>query len=164
MNAKSISLALIAIVLCVPAWAQDAPKSDAVKEEMQKFQGTWQVAKSVTPDGTAETDEQNKDIALEFKGDRMIFHKKTGDKKTSDQKTPHTYSLDVSKQPKWLDTDADKGADKLAAGIYKLEGDELTICIGPAVCDGKHVPRPTEFKPNKDNGQGLLVLKRVKNP
>jgi uncharacterized protein (TIGR03067 family) len=162
MKTKSLSLVLMAMVFSVGAWAQeppkpDAPQSDAVKEEMQKLQGTWQVSKSIAPDGIAEPDEANKNVVFEFKDDRMIYREKNDEH-------ANTYTLDSSKQPKWINIDPSQGADRMAAGIYKLEGDELTLCVGPAARDGKPVPRPTEFKPNKENGQGLLVLKRVKNP
>ena len=42
-------------------------------------------------------------------------------------------------------------------GIYKLDGDELTICYRRWTD-----PRPTEFRAEKDSGQCLMVLRRAK--
>jgi len=49
----------------------------------------------------------------------------------------------------WLATDG----DHVVPGIYKLEGDTLTICTDE---DG----RPTEFTANAGSGRQLMVLKR----
>ncbi len=99
--------------------------------------------------------EATRDVTFEFQGDRIVFHERNSSMGAK-------YTLDSSKQPKWIDVDGGGGA--MQTGIYKLEGDELTICMGPAFRDGKSIPRPTEFKSNTDNMRGVLVLKRLKKP
>ena len=67
------------------------------------------------------------------------------------------YTLDPEKKPKQIDWVGIKGrhvGDKIQ-GIYKLEGDILTICHA-----GKD--RPTEFKSEADSGRRLVFLSRIK--
>jgi uncharacterized protein (TIGR03067 family) len=46
--------------------------------------------------------------------------------------------------------------------IYKLAGDELTICCPSILIEAFKSPRPTEFTSTKENGQAVLTFKRIK--
>jgi uncharacterized protein (TIGR03067 family) len=63
--------------------------------------------------------------------------------------------IDGSKDPKWIDLTFPRGTGTASPGIYKLEGDMLTIC---RVLAGKE--RPKEFK-SAEVGSNLVVYKRV---
>ena len=69
-----------------------------------------------------------------------------------------TYTLDISREPKWIDivgTEAEmKG--KLALGIYELRGDRLTICY---TLPGRE--RPKSFESKAGSGSHLAVWKRA---
>src|SRR5205823_14159716 len=69
--------------------------------------------------------------------------------------------LAPGKSPKELDWTVLDGPDKGEGrqGVYKLDGDTLTICVAEPGGDG--ADRPKEFKAGK--GLALLVLERVKN-
>jgi uncharacterized protein (TIGR03067 family) len=76
------------------------------------------------------------------------------------KRTTSEYQLkfNTSHDPKWVDLMAERLGDETLKGIYKLEGDKLTICYAydPAS------PRPTEFKTTSDVKGYLYVLERVK--
>jgi len=69
------------------------------------------------------------------------------------------YKIDPSAKPKVIEVTLTVGeyAGKTAKGIYKFDGDELTICYG---LPGK--PVPTEFATAKGDNQIMFVLKRAK--
>jgi uncharacterized protein (TIGR03067 family) len=66
---------------------------------------------------------------------------------------PLTLKVDGSKNPKAVDLVDQKGR-LIYQGIYKMKGDQLKLCYGPA---GQ---RPEEFVSKKDSGVWLLLLKR----
>lgn len=73
--------------------------------------------------------------------------------KAGGTETEGTFSLDITKMPKEISMTA---KDKKLAGVYKLEGDELQICVG--IGDD----RPTDFVVKADAKALVLVLKREK--
>jgi uncharacterized protein (TIGR03067 family) len=89
-------------------------------------------------------------FTLEVKGDSFAF---SDHKKRTRQATA---KLDASKKPREIDLVAGKG--KAFLGIYKLEGDTLTLCIG----DQKQRPSelPSDFKAKE--GQVLIRYSRDK--
>lgn len=118
-----------------------------VTKDAVNIEGTW-VVESATVDGNAEDD---------IKGDRMTFKNGTVTVKTKQKDEKGTFKLDPSRKPKAIDI-TEEGKDKSYSGIYKLEGDRLTICV-PDRADN---PRPTEFSAKEGTRQMVLELKRVK--
>src|SRR5882724_1699408 len=108
--------------------------------EMKKFQGQWALI-AAEKGGKKAPPEILKFVAT-FADDKMTFDTTDPEKKDGPDKREFSIVLDPSKTPKSIDLikfSGDGKGDKYA-GIYKLVGDELTICTGEKGDD-----RPTEF-------------------
>ena len=92
------------------------------------------------------------DRTVTIAGDKMIS-KKDGKDDTV------TFKLDTSKSPPHIDLFEAGEKDDTAYGIYKLEGDTLTICFAES---NKPEDRPKEFKTTKDNNAIIMTLKKKK--
>jgi uncharacterized protein (TIGR03067 family) len=148
---------LVAVVVIVP-WTvvAEAQKEDAVKDEMKKLQGVWQVTKWIDTDGKPAAADEVKGISFEFKEDRVT-------KRTDGRaREPLKFILNPTKKPNWIDFDAGLDIEVKMQGIYKLEGDELTICIISGSRSDQPPERPTEFKANEKKHHTLFVVKKVK--
>jgi uncharacterized protein (TIGR03067 family) len=116
-------------------------------KDAANLQGTW-IVESAMVDGKEEND---------IKGDKMTFKDGKITVKTKEKDEKGTYKIDPSQKPKTIDVKED-GKDKVHQGIYKLEGDRLTICIPEKA--GRE--RPTEFTGKEGSKQMLIELKREK--
>jgi len=119
---------------------------DPAKEDQEKIQGTWKV-KSGEIGGAKNPDEVLK-IQLIFTGEEIVS--KVGD----DEKKKGTFQLAATPKIKTIDVRTD---DQLVHGIYKLDGDALTICL-----DESGKARPAEFVSKEGSKVALVILKRVK--
>jgi len=138
----------VLLILAATNWslAADA-KDDAIKAELDKLQGTWQLV-SVETDGKAPAEDLIKKIRVVITGSKHTVH--VGDQSPA-KDIPFT--IDPSKTPKEAtDTLPDGSTIK---SIYELDGDTLKSCVAPPGKD-----RPTEFKGT--GGNTVRVFKRVK--
>ena len=142
-------LRCISISLAFVAMAHADPKDEAIKAELEKLQGTWQLVSAETA-GMKVTDDLVKKVRVIIKGSsHTVF---LGDDVVA-KEIPFT--IDVSKKPK---TTTDRLPDgKEIHGIYELDGDTLKSCVAPAGKD-----RPKEFSGSAESGNTLRVFKRVK--
>ena len=132
-----------------------ATEADAKKTDKDNIQGTWKV-ESVMMNGQDKDrkGELLKKSTFEIAADKMLVKFNEGNK-------PSTYTLDPAAKPKTIDITPQgegDGKGETVPGIYKLEGDTLTICFP---C-GAQMERPTEFVSKEGSDTLLLVLKRVK--
>jgi uncharacterized protein (TIGR03067 family) len=120
------------------------------KKDQDLIQGSWRVVK-LESKGKANTGSFREDTWI-FQDDELRMVGKGGQ---GDTYVKATFKLDSSKQPRTIDLSITEGAGKggkKRLGIYRMDGDKLTICQG--------VDRPKEF-----SGKGpaiLLELERAK--
>ena len=107
---------------------------------------------SIEHDGKQTPAEKLKPIKLTVKGDKYHFQ-------NGDFNEHGTYRFDPAQEPKALDIVVGEGKDKgkVYLVIYKVEGDELTICLES---DNKH--RPKQFTGKEGSGCVLEVWRREK--
>jgi uncharacterized protein (TIGR03067 family) len=79
----------------------------------------------------------------------------------SDQEFKFTIKIDANSEPKTIVNDHETGAEKgkKQYGIYKLEGDKFTVCVGPA--GTSEADRPKKFS-STNSGNVVFVFERVK--
>lgn len=144
---RALVMALVAVTLLAP----DAP-TDAVKKELDRFQGEWVLVSSAR-DGMKTPESEVKLFRLMVKGtDYTILR----DGKTVGR---GQLKVDPSKTPRTIETVSTEGADKdqKMLGIYEWNGKEQRVCFARP---GK--PRPTEFTAKAGSGNLLAVWKPAK--
>src|SRR5262245_53096979 len=137
--------------------ADDRDVSDVVpaaKEELVKLQGEWSMV-SLEQRGEKARDEQVKRFKLTIKGDEWTVTSSEGKGKP----TTMTMVINPSRDPKSMDLKVKAGDREFVfLGIYKLEGDTLTLRRATETGD---VERPREFTTTAEEGL-LVVWKRAK--
>lgn len=131
----------------------DSPEPNILKEEIKRLQGTWvHVASEIRGERTKATER----VELVITHDRIVL-------KAKDFGDESKYRIDPTKEPKELDliytgkrNPERKGVAKC---IYRLSGNELTIC-GNALGAPN---RPREFKTREKDGLSMEVYRREKN-
>jgi len=94
---------------------------------------------------------KEEDRTMKITGDKMTMTK-------DGKEDPGTYTVDKSKTPAHIDMTTKKGEkDQKIVGIYKIEGDTLTIC---GVESDKAEDRPKDFKSEKDSKVMIMTLKK----
>jgi uncharacterized protein (TIGR03067 family) len=136
------SLVLLAAVVVVAAEGKD----DASAKDLKALQGTWQMQKGVQGGNEAPAARATR-IKLVVTGNTFELFDGSGSDKT-------TAELDGGRKPARIDL---KKGDKTAKGIYQLEGDTLTLCLGRVGAE-----RPTEFASRAGTPTALMVFQRVK--
>jgi len=126
------------------------PLSKGAKKELERFQGEWVLKEGQRYGKKFEVSDEK--LVLEIKGTKWIF---TG------QEKGEFIALDPTTDPKCYDLkSAEEGTKgQVKEGIYKIDGDTLTVCIH----EGKEKQRPTRFETTAEQPDTILVvLKKVK--
>jgi uncharacterized protein (TIGR03067 family) len=103
------------------------------------LQGEWEIV-SAESNGEPPPPGLLNGARFAFSGNRLTLIGKEGE-----------FQIDASKNPRQIDFIC--GGNR-QVGIYRLEGDRLLLCVGPAD------DRPREFKTKPRTDHSLFVLKR----
>jgi uncharacterized protein (TIGR03067 family) len=131
-----------ACLLAGAGLAQDAAS------DLKKMAGTWKTVVHEAfgkPTPKDEIDKTAGKLIVEGDSYKVYFGKEFIDK--------GTIKLDAGKTPRQIDIKTQN--DEIMKGIYKIEKDEMTVCVGRPGVD-----RPKEFKTKE--GQMLIGYKRTK--
>jgi uncharacterized protein (TIGR03067 family) len=136
----------LALVVGAPA-PKEAPK------EPPSAVGEW-VATSVVVSGKGQAfTEKEFEYTLTADGKFVVRKGKEGGE--------GRYTLDRKKDPPEIDIflEGDKSDSPTMQGIYKVDGDTLTLCVAPG---GKNAKRPKSFEAPAGSEAMLLTLERAK--
>jgi uncharacterized protein (TIGR03067 family) len=138
---------LFSLLACLTGPSQE----NAVKAELKKLEGTWNVT-AVEHMGIKMTEEEVKKTSFVFQGDRLLI------KKGATTETEAKVKLDPAKSPKTMDVTGTKGngEGKTLRSIYELSGDTLRIGHGRNPEDS----RPPDF--NDKASMSIITLQRQK--
>lgn len=126
--------------------------SPAAKEELEKFQGTWDFI-SLEVDGDVKPDSDFKKYTVVFQGNQWTVSEGTNIAAQT------TIELNPAANPKTIDVFSAPGKGQPIHGIYVFEDDKLTIC-DRGEDKGE---RPTDFSTEPNSGLVLIVFKRPKD-
>ena len=124
--------------------------SDPAQEELARHQGTWAVTAFVR-DGEETPKEIATSIIRIVDGDHVTW------KREGKSFAGTSLILDPSTDPRSLDVIPDGGPwkDQRVLGIYKREGEILTICMAAPT-----MPRPRAFTARSGSGWTLMTFRR----
>jgi uncharacterized protein (TIGR03067 family) len=123
------------VLAAVALIAADEPKTDAVKDELKKFAGTWKLV--AANEGRELKPEDVKTISLVVEGEQFTV------KNNNEVVHKGKFVIDPSKKLKTIDVEFTAGALEGAKvkGIYRIDGDTLKSCFAG--------DRPTDFDADK---------------
>jgi uncharacterized protein (TIGR03067 family) len=166
----------LALTGCKSKEQKEAEKA-AQKAELEKLKGKWQVASREGDDDGEEGEKTDPSDYYVIDGDMMKYVFKDRDGKEHviyrqkiniiTDKDPKQIDLTLSDEngnplkvetgKKGVFTGRKKTAKAKTVGIYKIDGDKLTMCLS---WDEKK--RPTGFTAKRGTGQYLMTLDRIK--
>ena len=141
------------MVVMLGSRSRAAEEGQAVKEELARLQGTWQLVYAET-DGKTAPGERIQAVRVEIKGNSHAVY--FGDKQVVHDAS---FTLDPTATPRTSDLTINDGPDKgkQIHGIYELEGDTLASCVAKVGED-----RPKKFATTPGSGHTFRVFKRVR--
>lgn len=145
---------LVVVVVALLAVGADEPKKagldEVARKELKKLEGDWVVLRFETKD-TKHEPADGDGLTLTIEGTKWTF---------GALQVGEVVSLDPSTDPKPVDLKSTRKGreDMINEGVYKVDGDTLTICI----YQGKDKKRPTSLDKPTEGDTVLWTLKRAK--
>jgi uncharacterized protein (TIGR03067 family) len=145
-----VSRCLIVVAAGLMLYCLDSVLGQEKKADIDRIQGSWKMTK-IEVEGKPPPPEYVEKGKFVFKNNNVSIYQ---DDKVQEQAT---FVLDSAKRPPMIDFTATEGPGKgkISYGIYRIEGDSLTICMA-----APGAKRPTEFK--GQGKAGVLRFERVK--
>lgn len=148
---RTLTAALLFLLAATLTGQQPEPKGQAkgkakAKTDQDLFQGNWDIV-GLEAGGKAEAEKNYKGNAFAFAQNKATLLERNY--------TPveFTFTLDPAKTPKTIDL-AGKNNVPVLRGIYKLDGDNLTLSVGIGAT------RPTEFATKAGGDSEVFQLRR----
>jgi uncharacterized protein (TIGR03067 family) len=127
------------VLLVLAPLGDGAPPEDAVKRELQQFQGSWKAVSIRQADGlpAPEEDVQNTRLVVEGSKFRLTCQ---------DYTVSGTFAIDPARTPKAIDVvlTSEDGSQTKLLGIYEIKGDTRKSCFAPPGME-----RPARFSSEK---------------
>lgn len=142
-----MSPAFLGCLLALSAGAD--PLDKAARKELKALEGDWVVVR-LEAGGKKHEPGAGEQMKLTFQGAKWSFPA-TGER-------GEVVALDAASSPRSIDLKKTSGRVMVREGIYKLDGDNLTI----ALYQGTDKKRPTGFDTPSDAGTVVFVLRRDK--
>lgn len=129
----------------------DGARARAIEAELKRFEGTWRY-ESMVVEGRRIPGGGPEGPRLVIKGDTFEMSDKMATYRG-------TFAVNPAATPRTIDVTFSDGpeAGKTSRGIYELDGDTYTVCVGLAGRD-----RPERFTSEPGSGHAIQVLRRVK--
>jgi uncharacterized protein (TIGR03067 family) len=143
---RLVQVAMVLFVSCLAARAEEPSK----RKELARHQGEWLVV-SFERNGEVTAKEITDTIMRVVENDHVVW------KREGKSFAGTSMVLDPNAEPPTIDLLPDGGParDKRVRGIYKLQGDTLTICVADP-----DSPRPLKFSAPKGSGHTLQTFRR----
>ena len=129
----------ILFVLTLACVSGNAVGEDAVKSDLQLFQGTWQPVFIKNSEGVIVSADDLKATRLFVKGNEFTFTNK-------EASISGTFTIDPSKIPKTIDflLANSKSPDEKFLGVYEIRGERRLSCFAFPKQERPRVLRPAE--------------------
>ena len=147
---RSLLAVSLGLLVGLPLTVAAPAKDNEAKDDLKKFEGNWTIT-SWRQYGQDLEKEGLETAKWTVKGDKYTFAMGGNEEEGK-------IKLDSSKKPATIDLDITEGMDKGKGqpGIYKIDGDTITIALAaPGAKD-----RPKDFTSTEDNMQILVTMKR----
>lgn len=134
-----------------PGTLDGSPAADASAVELRRHQGTWVVTSAIF-DGQESDPEVAASIRRVVDGDHAVW------RRDGQAFAGTRIELDPTAEPKTIDVLPDGGPNRgrRTPGIYRFEGDSLTICMAPP-----GGARPDAFEAQAGSGRSLMTFRRL---